>query len=135
MLDNQEDKKRRKEESCTHDHLANCKRIEEKQDNIKKQRAVLQEVEEQIAQSTSRAYDYYQSYAYSNDLRLYQIMNTNQSLIYSAHTESQKKFSGFQEELAAQERKLTLEREEREKQYKKDIRELNSKVRPETTGG
>lgn len=108
----------REEESRTHDYLTECRHIEDKQDSLKKQRSMLQEIEEQLIQSTSKAYEYYEGYAHSNDLRLYQIMNTSQSMLYAVQAKTKQQFSGYQEELAAEERKLSLEREELDKQYK-----------------
>ena len=64
----------KQEEPCIYRYKADCARIEQQQYSRKKQHNALKEIEEQMLMDATDAYEYFDSYANSNDLRQYQTM-------------------------------------------------------------
>lgn len=124
MTNNGTDDLKKREEACIHRYLEDCRRIEGRQDGVGRRRSLLREIEEQLSLNVGRALEHYSDYAHSNDMRLCQVTNACQCSIHSAQAEMQRRFAGYLEDLALEERRLADEREERERRYKEELCDL-----------
>lgn len=116
-----------KEEACINSYLEDCARIEQHQDDVKKQQSLLREIDERILADARQAQEELEDYANTRDVHLYQAMTTAQNQIYSSQTQAQQFIAQNQDDLALESRKLASEREERDKQYKKELSDLDKK--------
>lgn len=113
------------EEACVAHYLRDRARIEQQQDETKKQRKLLQEIDEQIQLDVKREYDRLDSYADTQDIHLYHKMIACKNQIYQIQTQAHHGIEEAEEELAMLDHKLSSELEEREEKHEQELRTLN----------
>ncbi len=126
-MDSNRDALYRQEELCVRRYHKGCRDIEDKQDHIRKEKRLLEEIEEQIHADAEQTYQCYNDYAHSNDRDLYQAMASAQNRIVFARNYTYQAFAEQQDELAKTERRLAREREDLDRKYKEEMRTIRDK--------
>jgi len=116
-----DDRRHKLVEACVNQFKKDMMRIEDKQDDVKKQSRILEEIDEQIMIDAMQAQKYFDDYASSDNPRLYQIMIACQNQINFSLYETKQHLAQWQEDLVNEKRKLSREHEERERKYKEEL--------------
>ncbi len=122
----QQEELRRKEELCLHRYQKDCQRIEDEQDDVKRQRRLLQELSEQVFEDTSRAHKILTSYSHIQNRELAVKVCMYQNQIVFTSSDTLRYLEQGQEELARRERTLHSEREDRDRAFREELRRIDS---------
>ena len=125
------DKLRVKEEACVRLFKTDCIRIEQQQENIKKQRRCLQDIDEQTRIDSELTYKQVEGYSNTQDTYAYQRTIASLNQISLSHVYTQDLFEEHQENLSLEERKLARAYEKRQEQFKKDLQALEDSTNKE----
>jgi len=118
---------KRQEESCTHRYKKEIERINDEEESISKVLKTLKLIEEQLVMDATKACEHFDDYAHTSNPRLYQLMGECQNEINFSLAHAQRQLGEQQEELAHRQKKLSIERVDRDKQYKEELRSLQEK--------
>lgn len=123
----------KEEELCIHRYQKSCRALEEKQDEVRKQKAALEHTSERMLAHVLEMHEHLECSAVSCDREDYQRITTSQSELFVAHSHAQQSLAECQEELAQRERKLTAERDALDQTYKQELRTLSDKGQEQDT--
>lgn len=115
----------RLEESTINRYKADCARFEQKQDSIKRQRRLLETIDEQMRADAEQTYRQLEDYSDTEDIYLYQLMISSQNQVSLNQAKAQRYFEQAKEDLAQEDRKLARAFEKRKQQFKKDLQTLH----------
>ena len=128
----QRDSLRRQEEDCVYRYNRDMLCIEDDQDRVKRQRSLLNELDEDMFESARRMQERFDQLAYStSDPRVHHLAIGKSNEVAFARIRATEDIDQYHEDLNREERKLADEYEKREQEYRKEIHGLYEKRRDE----
>jgi len=116
----------KKQEACVRRYHEDCGRIEQQQDDIKRQRLLFQRIGEQICFDNKRIVDQLDEYVPPFSSMYAPTLIERQNQIRFNQAQISEHFSQQLENLAREEQKLADKRQQRERAFKEEIRMLEA---------
>ena len=111
-------------EACVERNLLERKRIEQQQDRMKKERGLLNQIEDEVDMDTRRVHNILENYLYKNDPSLHNIVIAGQNEISYSQSQMQLAIDQSYQDLAVRERKLASQLEEQQREYREELRNI-----------
>ncbi|MCL2529371.1 MAG: hypothetical protein FWE41_03450 [Coriobacteriia bacterium] len=121
-MDTNEEHLRKQEEAVALRYRQDCKLIEDKQDAIKEQQRIFQDIEESLLASVRQTDRLLQEHTNTSDAGNYHLITEFQSSLFSSYGDASRSITQHQEDLIVEGRKLSRERDERDKEFQEELR-------------